>query len=378
MPQNFYLDKKNWSRLSLLHIQEIWGDSMANVNVDLDGSNISIPRTEPLKKMITVTTLPDGRTLVEINSSSLDVIQSCLRKAKLSLLERWIPEDEAPSTIFGSAVHAFMEHFYLTRPEERKMPKLETLEAMAVRVIDGETEDPILRSFRAFVTAAKPLHLLPDLDKRSIMNGAWILFHYLRVFIDDPYTALMVDGKPFLERKFEHIIHEDEQLVIKLFGTVDFAWVHTRSGEILFGDHKTTASLGFNSQSYYDREKPNLQYSAYVMGANKVFGFNVKDFMVNIIEVKKKPLTAKGQPPNFPRQITTRTDDDLQELTETLVYFVKQYLHAKESGIWPMGPVGACNSYGACTYRMVCSAPKAMRENILKSKFTRGDQLETK
>lgn len=322
------------------------------------------------KEMISVSTLDDGRRKVRINSSSLDIIQNCMRKAQLSLFERWKPEFESPALTFGSAIHAAMEVFYCGAVEERIVPDLEDLERM-VFGHDPCGNSLCERAFAAFLGKAEVLKSLPDGDKRHPTNGAWILHNYFKKFKDDPYVCYRDEQGPFVERKFSLVVYEDESLIIELFGTIDFVFQHTTTGQLVPGDHKTSSSMTFGESNYFDREKPNHQYTGYSLAANRIFGIDTQDFMVSIIEVKQKPKTARGSPPSFPRQITSRTEEDYAEFIETLVDAVTRYLVSVDTGVWPLGPVGSCNSYGSCQFRAVCSAPKSLRQNILTSKFKR-------
>lgn len=342
---------------------------MALVQLDTGDIPVKVPRQK--KEMISVG-VESGKTLVRINSSSLGVIQECGRKSQYLLNEGWKSDNESPATLFGSAIHAALEVFYSAPPEGRVMVTLEELEraALSSESLGGEADLNLLyRSVLAFAKKAQPLVQIPDHDKRSILNGAWILYNYFKAYIDDPYVTYVDKDGPFVERKFTYRLYEDASLIIDIFGTIDIAFRNIQTGHILAGDHKTTSSLGYGDQSYYDREKPNHQYTMYVLGAQKVFGIESEDFLVNVIEVKARPKTARGSVPNFPRQLTKRTEDDFAELQDVIVRSVQNYLYMRSTAVWPLGPLSACGSYGACTYRQVCAAPKSLRENVLKSKF---------
>ncbi len=94
--------------------------------------------------------------------------------------------------------------------------------------------------------------------------------------------------------------------------------------------------------------------------------------MVNVVEVKAKPKTKAAKGVSFPRQITTRTEDDFVETAEAVIWAVDDYMNFRNCETWPMGGVDACNKYGSCMYKSVCSSPKSLRETILNSKFVRG------
>jgi hypothetical protein len=344
---------------------------MAIVQVEVaDVSVLAIPKIP--KEMISVGER-NGKTFVRINYSSMDVIQNCLRKAKYLLEERWKPQDESTATLFGSAFHKALEVFYAGEISERKIPKLDTMELMSFgNRVDGDESDLCLRATRAFIEAAAPLAPLSETDKHSIYNGMWILHSYFRAYIDDPYVAYRTEsGEYFVEKKFSLVVHEDDSLIIELFGTIDVVLRHVTTGDLIPADHKTAGFLNFGGSSYFDREKPNHQYTGYLLGAREVLGIDTNRFMVNIVEKKSKPKTEKAKGVSFPRQITERNEDDFADFREALLHTVRSYLTAKKTDNWPQGPTGACTAYGSCSYRSVCSVPKNMRETLLNNKFAR-------
>lgn len=328
-----------------------------------------IPRVERPKEMLSVSQLADGRTLVRINSSSLSIIQECLRKSHYSLNERWLGKNESPATLFGSAIHKALEVFYLADPSQRALPKFEDAELLISANPQLSKDNLVLRAIAAFVERAEPLRELPDTDKRSIPNGIWTLWHYFKAYIDDPYVAFVDEsGRPFVERSFSFTLHEDETLKIDYFGTVDLVVKHQKSGDLYVCDHKTSSVVGAD---FYNRLKPNHQYTGYLMGVRESFGLPIDSFLVNCIQVKARPLTSRGTPPHYPRQVTTRDQADYDEFRSVIVANVHNYLRGRQTGVWPLGQVNACAQYGGCQYLAVCAAPSTLRENILQSKFNR-------
>ena len=208
----------------------------------------TIPIIEKKEKheMISISLLPDLRKKIRINSSSLSVIQECMRKAKYSLHEGWRSEVENPALIFGSAVHKALEVFYSLPIDQRYVPELNDLELMSYgHLPKGKTlTDPMIRVVKGFLDTASPLKNLPETDKRSLQNGVWLLHCYIKTFIEDPYTAYVDEKGPFLERTFSYVIYEDSEIVIEIFGTIDFLLKHSKSGDLMAGDHRRLVVLG--------------------------------------------------------------------------------------------------------------------------------------
>ena len=324
----------------------------------------------PPKEMISVVTLEGGKTLVRVNSSSLAVIQECLRKAQYSLDEKWRSQSESPATLFGTAIHKALEVFYQGDPKDRILPALEDMEILVAGARVMKDGPLLLHATQAFIDKAAPLAALPDSDKRSIMNGVWTLHHYFKAYIDDPFVAHVdAAGQPYVERTFTFTLFEDSYIRIDYFGTVDLVMKHAQTGELHVCDHKTSSVVGAD---FYNRIKPNHQYTGYIMGARECFGIDTNSFIVNCVQVKARPVTARGQPPHFPRQVTTRDEGDFEEFRESVVAAVYSYLEARRIGTWPIGHVNVCASYAGCQFLSVCSAPKSLRENIMTAKFNRG------
>lgn len=343
---------------------------MSHVEFQPSSANLVLHPVAEKKEMLSLRKLEDGRTNVKINASSLSVIQECLAKSKMSLLDGWRAEAESPATLFGKAIHSALEVFYSTKPDERTLPDFDVLEMLSYGHAPKE-ETPLIRSAKAFLAAGAALSPLPAEDKRSLQNGIWLLHEYFKKFRDDPYTAYVDDRGPFLERYFSLPYYSDSHLNVEIFGTIDFVLEHTVTKELLPGDHKTASSLTFGDSSYFDREKPNHQYTMYSYAVNKFFGLKAEDFLVNVFEVKAKPKTARGSGPSFPRQITKRTEEDFVELQDVILEAVDRIVWAAERNRFPMGSVDACNKYGGCQFKQVCASPRAVRETILSNKFTR-------
>jgi hypothetical protein len=318
------------------------------------------------KRMLDVRQLAD-LTIVSINSSSLSIMQSCKRKTKLYLHDGWRGKTESPALTFGSAIHASLDVFYSNPREARTIPdRFYEFASAMVHGAPAPSDHFFYRAIEEFIRVAQPLAMLPDTDKRSIANGIYTLSHYFKTYINDPYEVYCDAQGPITERLFELPIHRESGLEIRLFGTIDLVLINRANGHILPCDHKTTSQLG---SDFFNRLKPNHQYSGYVLGAREALGLDTTSFLVNGIQVKPKPLTARGSPPQFTRQITERSPDDLAEFREAMVQAAHDYLEACETSRWPLGNVDNCAMWGGCMFREVCASPKNLRDSILNHSF---------
>lgn len=320
--------------------------------------------------MLSVILRPDGVKQVRVNFSSLSLIQECARKAEYSLVRNLRSHLESPATLFGSAIHKGLEVFYSGARNERTVPHNY---AVIMQQIGCSFWDPawesslLLRAARAFVLKMDALKDLPHDDKRSISSGVWILQHYFLTYINDPFVVLCDKDGPIVERKFSIPIYREPGLEIIGFGTIDVILENEQTGTILAADHKTTSQLG---TQFYQRLNPNHQYTFYTMAAREIFGLETNSFLVNALQVKPKPKTARGTIPDFARQVTTRNEGDFRELRLALVSAVKSFLRYHEVGFFPMTAPSPCSNYGGCQYLELCSAPESLRENVIKARFS--------
>lgn len=336
---------------------------MENMTLTPDLSQAPIIQEKP-KRMLGLSKKEDGRDLIHINFSSLSLINDCLRKAQLNLIEGYRSNVEAEATLFGKGIHKALEHWYCLPTNLRQLTDVESdlANTLIGQPLSQKSEpyETALDSINEFVKTCQPLKWLGDTDKRSLNNGIKILKAYFKHYAEDGLEVLRDEsGQPYLERECEAVIHEDSEKVIVLFGTIDVIFRNLISGHILPGDHKTTATLG---DQFYKRVKPNHQYTAYVFLCQETLGIDANEFLVNGIQVAKTKC-------EFARQITDRNEDDIAELKMAIVEAVERILKAKETGNYPMSAPNNCSSYGSCPYLEVCSAPIKLRNTILKSNY---------
>lgn len=317
----------------------------------------------PPKRMLEVTSQPDGNVLVAINYSSLELIQTCLRKAQYSLARKLRSDDDAPALNFGSAIHKALEHWYTLPEAERELLPSQRERAELLAFGHGLHDQTIgaVESVRQFCLARwDQLRGVPEQDKRSLSNGVKILKAYFKTYQKDALVVARDEsGAPLIERSFEFEMHREPGLVIRYHGAIDVILRNQQSGLLLIADHKTTSSLG---TEFYARCKPNPQYTGYVMGAQRCLGISTNLFMVNGIQVAKTMQ-------QFARQITTREQEDFDELTGSVVANVRRWLDATASGSFVQAAPNPCSFYGGCTYLPVCSVPGQLRESVIGSKW---------
>lgn len=332
---------------------------MLNPNVQEQGDQ----QKQPTKEMLTWTKTPNGHH-VRINYSSLELLQTCPRKAHYALNLNLRQQTDSDALVFGSAIHKALEHWYQLPVEERSLPASlrEDAEMFAFGAnLDKPATQGALESLRQFSIAGnRVLSALPPEDKRSINSGIRILQAYFKRYADDGFVvAKDTFGNPYIERKFTFRLYTDPTLSIDYFGTIDVILENKTTGLIMVADHKTTSMLG---KEFYDRCRPNPQYTGYVLGAQQSLNVNTNLFMINGIQ------TAKTKT-EFARQVTERTEDDFNELRYSVVHHVTNWLRLNNVGIFPQTAPNPCSMYGGCQYRKICEVPNKLKNNVIKAEY---------
>jgi len=329
---------------------------------------ISVVSPEDVKEMLSIRE-EDGKVFVKINSSSLSLMQTCWRKTYLELIRKVKMPKDSSALDFGSAIHACLEFFYLGDRKSRKFTQAckKNGELIGAGVGTEEHQDCLVcNSFRKFVEVGRELGLSEDhMVTRSLPTGVWILTYYFERYIDDPFIVLEDAEGPLVERRVEYELYDSPELQINYFGSIDVILKNERTGVVLICDHKTSSRVG---NEFFNRLKPNHQYTGYIKAAAADLGVETDSFLVNCLQVKPKPKTARGGPPQFPRQVTPRDSEDIKEFEACVLSTTKELIRRLKENDWPLGLTNSCAAWGGCTFMDVCSAPRDLRETIMRSK----------
>ena len=316
------------------------------------------------KEMLSVSLRPDGTYKVRINYSSLSIIQTCMRKAMYVLDSGLMKGEESEALIFGTAVHKALESWYSSDTAARELPR--NLDEIARMMAYGHVPDadhPAYTAINAFLAAGQPLRKLEDSDKRSLGNGAKILAGYLKCYHNDGLTVVRDSaGAAYVEKLVRFPLDCGSKHEIEFFGTIDAILENKATGMIAVTDHKTTSQLG---SSFFNRLKPNHQYTGYLLGANRVLGLDTNIFMINGIQVCK----TKQQ---YARQFTDRSPADFAEFTLAVTDAVHRYIRALETGRWPQSAPDPCTNWGGCEFIKACEVPAALKDSVIRA--TWGDK----
>ena len=186
---------------------------------------------------------------------------------------------------------------------------------------------------------------------------------YLEKYRDDPAaTFIKSDGKPAVEQSFRFELdwgptgHLNEQPYL-LCGHLDR--VVTFNDEIFVMDRKTTTkTLG---DYYFNQYEPDNQMTLYTLASKVILDAPVKGVIVDAAQV------AIGFS-RFVRSLTYRSADQLEEWLTDLRRWLSLAKQYADDGYWPQNDT-ACDKYGGCRFREICSKSPAVRKQFLKAGF---------
>lgn len=319
--------------------------------------------SKPKKEMLSVTYESDAvlhrkRPVVRINSSSLELIQLCKRKAQYVLEKELQSGEESPTTLFGSAIHKGLESWYNASRESRRAD-LSSCTGFSNEPSEHNEKCAQCKALHAFNQAAERLSCLDLGDKRHPYSGERILTAYFKKYQDDPYEILVDEKGPIVERTLEATLIDKPDLKVIYFGTLDCVLRDVQTGVTVVVDHKTTSALG---QEFLQRVKPNFQYCGYVWLVQQALNIQTDMFMVNGLQVAKTKT-------DFNRQLVTYNESDFQELATAVEWNTREWLRAKELDVFPMNTPNPCTQWSGCQFRDICAAPPTLRGVMLKGKF---------
>jgi hypothetical protein len=296
------------------------------------------------------------------DSTSLGALKKCPRYYQYKLVEGWTHETGIHLR-WGLEFHAALEDYERSRALGIRFDDAvhDTVRALLTRL---EGWEPIPRSKSEELKTKE--HLL-----RSVV---WYLEHYKE---DPAETVILANGKPAVELSFQFELDDcgrypenDAQLALAggdpnalipylLCGHLDR--VVTFGGEKFVMDHKTTSTTP--GAYYFDQFEPNNQMSLYALASQVILGAPIKGVMIDVVQI------AVGFS-RFTRGLTYRTSDQLEEWLETTKHWLRYAERLATDNYWPMNDT-ACDKFGGCEFKGICSKSPSVRDRFLEAGFER-------
>jgi hypothetical protein len=279
------------------------------------------------------------------------------------MIEGWAPKDESYHLRFGIEYHSAIQDYDMARAE------------------GVSHEKSIHRAVRNLLTRIHTWDVDIHTKAGNYKNRGTLLqlvVDYFDFFAQDPAeTFILENGKAAVELSFKFemdwgpynprieldIPHGHPSSTPQpyiLCGHLDR--VVNYQGNLFVVDHKTTTTTP--SSYFFNQFEPNNQMTLYTLASQIVLDAPVKGV---IVEASQILLTG---PSRFVRSITYRTKDQLDEWVGDLHHLLAIAEHYATTNYWPMNDT-ACDKFGGCKFREVCSKSPSVRQNFLKADFVK-------
>jgi len=301
--------------------------------------------------------LPDTFIQFAWDSTCLGLIKTCPRLYQYTMIDGYVAKGESIHLRFGIEYHQALQDYDIARAEgiDHEDAIHSSISELVRRTHDWSVDETV-----------KPGKYK---NRQTLVS---LVLDYLDHYVDDPAeTYIKSDGKPAVELSFRFELdwgpngwhhgdtytNADPQPYL-LCGHMDR--VVTFNDQLFVMDHKTTTTTP--SQYYFNQYEPHNQMTLYTIAGQVVLNAPIKGVIVRAAQI----LLDKEN--RFVSGFTLRTADQLDEWMNDLRLHLERAEEYATRGYWPMNDT-ACDKFGGCKFRGVCSKSPSVREIYLKSDF---------
>ena len=266
------------------------------------------------------------------------------------MIEGWQPREESIHLRFGIEYHKALQNYRLLRTDglDHDDAVIEVVHEMLYSTSDW---DPDITTKAGYYK-----------NRRSLFRS---VIWYLDSHQDDVVAIhILENGKPAVELSFRFELDYgpngwDQPYV--LAGHLDE--IVNYNEDLFVEDHKTTTMKP--GENYFAQYEPNNQMSFYALASRVIIHGNtpIKGVIVNAAY-----LTVDAT--QFFRGFTFRNDDQLNEWASDLKSWLRKAERSAIENDWPRNDT-ACDKYGGCRFRDICSQGPAVRQTFLKAGFVK-------
>ena len=294
------------------------------------------------------------------DSTSLGYLKTCPRLYQYTILEGWTSRNESIDLYFGGEYHAALQDYEIQRSQGLDH---ETALHVCVHALMERTAGWVV----------DPSAKAAGYKNRSSLVGLVVdyLDHYGAS--DPAETYIKEDGRPAVELSFRFEIGFGPEAATPvendggypsaqpylLCGHLDR--VVSFNDQLMVIDHKTTTKA--LSSHWFAQWEPSNQMTLYTIAGKVVLNVPIRGVIISGAQLLLE------EPNRFVRGFTYRTQDQLDEWLNDLAILLRTAEGYAEASYWPMNDT-ACDKYGGCRFRGICSKSPAVRDKFLAADFT--------
>jgi hypothetical protein len=291
--------------------------------------------------------LPDSNIQYIYDSTMLGDLKRCPQYYYLTHICGWRQKVESEHLRFGTEYHHGLQNYDLS-------------------VASGLRHDDAV-----FDVTREALLSTADWDSehetKTRQNLIRSLIWHMSLYRSDPAeTIIKADGKPAVELSFffELDFGPAPDIRYSLCGRMDRAANYT--GGIHIVDYKTSTYPP--TQHFFKRYDRDNQMTFYSFAGEIVLNKPIRGVIIDAVKVGKEESV-------FGRGMTHRTKETIKEWLSELGYWFELQRQFANSNNWPHNDT-ACEMYGGCRFKEVCSTPKSLRQRVLESNFIKTPKEE--
>lgn len=296
--------------------------------------------------------LPGTNIQFAIDSTSLGYLKTCARLYQYIMIDGYGSSEESVHLRFGIEYHKTIEDY-----DKAKAGGMKHTQAMHHAI--GEC---LIRIWDWDPDTTTPAGRYKNHD--TLLS---LLVDYFDTFITDAAkTYIREDGSAAVELSFRFELDWGPATAKLEDGTYSQYYllcghldrVVSFNDSLFVMDHKTSkTTLG---EYYFDQYHPNNQMTLYSLAGKVVINAPISGVIIDAAQI----LLEK--PNVFKRGMTYRTKEQLDEWLADLEYWLRQAEAYATAGYWPMNDT-ACDKFGGCRFREVCSKSPQVRKVYLKN-----------
>lgn len=307
--------------------------------------------------------LPGTKIQFAWDSTSLGMLKTCPRLYQYVMIEGYQANEDSVHLRFGQEYHKALEEYDEQRAEgiSHQDSVREAIRRLLLRTHDWEVDESIKSG-----------------KYKNRMTLLGLVIDYLDEFSADPCeTYHLDDGTPAVELSFRFELDWGPQIYQQLdpdsclVTKVDSGQPYLLCGHLdrvvdfcdnlYVMDRKTTTTT--LSDYYFAQYEPNNQMTLYTLAGQMVLSSPVKGVIIDAAQI------MLDKPNRFVRSFTYRTGDQLDEWLGDLRILLSQAEAYATAGHWPQNDT-ACDKFGGCRFRGICSKSPGVRDSFLRSGFT--------
>lgn len=292
--------------------------------------------------------LPGTKIQYAFDSTSLGMLKTCPRLYQYTMIDGWSSSDTSIHLRFGIEYHRALQDYDLSR---------------ASGIDHDDAVHDVVRELLTRTYDFDSNHKTKT-RKSLVRTVIW----YLDKFKDDPSkTFILANGKPAVEQSFRFELEwgpesktVDEKHTLQhyvLSGHLDR--IVTFNDDLFVMDHKTTSYAP--TEWYFSKYEPDNQMSLYSLASRVVLDAPVRGVIIDAVQIKVDESI-------FGRGFTYRTPDQITEWVNDLHYWFALAEQYAIANYWPMNDT-ACDKFGGCRFRQICSKSPSVRERFLEASF---------